>query len=321
MGQRTLKKQFMDLQKEGKLKILTTTSRDIGLLDVKTGNWKSVLERDEPYSVHHFTFFPDGSRGLHALPQHRLIGLVPTFSFLEVLALKSGHVSRLLQFADIAGHALSSDGTKIVFAGVAQVPVIENPTPQDLLLRRYASAMDHSLYLFDIPSRKLEKLVEKEGSNVPSVASWSPDGSKVLYQTTWSELSVYDFPTRSTWRVLEKFTNVSWSPDGSRIYYQHPTPLIVPKGDRNYYSIKPDGTGKELLLDNSKNEIGIPIIHHIGRIGTPLYPSPDGRFILFGRVRGNLEIHHRVYVMDLQTRKTVALGDVSDLQDWHLDWT
>ena len=127
----------------------------------------------------------------------------------------------------------------------------------------------------------------------------------IIYASGDGEKFIYNRETKSSQKILDKKASyTSWSHDSKRIYYLNDMAFI--SKDQNYYSINTDGGDKRLFIKN-KPLSNFPF-RYIGRIGSPIYSSLDGRYLLYARNCDDQTFAEKVYVMDTQTNETAELG-------------
>jgi Tol biopolymer transport system component len=120
------------------------------------------------------------------------------------------------------------------------------------------------------------RLIEAEGwLNQPT---WSPDGKQVAYHVAATPRNEGEYPRPTTIWIADVETDAArrlatpdvahaadpdWSPDGTRIVYStvgfresEGGPPLTPQDD--IYTIRPDGTGNELICDGAMPVEGTP---------------------------------------------------------------
>jgi len=99
------------------------------------------------------------------------------------------------------------------------------------------------------------------GRNTSAGVEWSPDGTKLAFETEWRPgdgpdlfvvrrngtglRNLTDNPSL-THKVLEASSDPAWAPDGSRILFNQ-AQIIDDMFGFDLYSIRPDGTGRTLV--------------------------------------------------------------------------
>ena len=182
----------------------------------------------------------------------------------------------------------SPDGSKIAFHSKRAPSIhIEGTRP-----RLELTTPNYDVFVIDADGSDLVRLTEDSATDW--LPSWSPDGSKIVFQSNRDgvgevfvmnangsdERNITNHPAMDGWPT--------WSPDGSKIAFQSQR-----DGNTEIYMMNPDGTGLTRLTSNAEWDAG------------PSW-SPDGTRIVFETARhGSFEI----YVMDAdganQTRLTV----------------
>ena len=172
---------------------------------------------------------------------------------------------------------------------------------------------ERSLCSIDLQTKEITELV-KDVTFVTTQAC-SPDGKEIVY-TTHNDttniyyIAIYNFETKTSRKIAEGM-HPAWSPEGEKIVFVGKFP------ESNFYTIHPDGTGKELLISNTlldKFKISGIFGESVGSIdvvfGGMLW-SPDGKYLYYTRA-AVLHIldtaeHHVSFVMDVKTKKSIRL--------------
>lgn len=113
-----------------------------------------------------------------------------------------------------------------------------------------------TVHLYNPITQETEVLID-EGHTVPSLLTWSPDGSKLAFidfsTRERSANDIFDMTTRTLTRVTDHPANdsgIRWTPDGERIIF------TSARGNnalvKSIYSIRPDGTDLQLLLEDER---------------------------------------------------------------------
>lgn len=150
------------------------------------------------------------------------------------------------------------------------------------------------------------KLIASDISS--DVASWSPDGHKITYESSSGtgekrdfHVNVIDLTTGEVTKIAEGRCP-SWSPHGDRIAYLDPL-------ERTYLSIPPDGGTSTPLIRGGKKVRGDPILSE------PVVWSPDGRYVV---IVGYYDGGTMMTLVDLATSKQTVLDHGGDwlLASW-----
>lgn len=193
-----------------------------------------------------------------------------------------------------------------------------------------------------------------------SYPTWSPDGSRVLYESSVSgnwEIYTVDLEGISdNGGNVTKLTNntdldrmPSWSPDGQFIAF-----ISDRDGDFEVFRMRPDGTEQSQLTYNDLPEIhpywtpdsqrivfnsrlGEQRIYDIwimnrdgseqtillqdGELNSYAQMSPDGTQIVFDKWQDNNENNGEIYVLDVKSRELRRLTNNEDIYDGYPTWT
>jgi len=136
-----------------------------------------------------------------------------------------------------------------------------------------------TIYLTDPIARDTRSLVE--GRVVPSLLTWSPDGTKLAFidfadrDTNTNDLFVYDLPTDTLTRLTDHRGDDSapaWTRDGEALLFTSPRAnenALV----RDIYRVSASGGEPELLFeDTTERGYTLPLAH------------PDGERVIFRRL-------------------------------------
>jgi Tol biopolymer transport system component len=150
------------------------------------------------------------------------------------------------------------------------------------------------------------KLIANDISS--NIASWSPDGHKITYESESGtgehrdfHVNVIDLATGQVTKIAEGHYP-SWSPHGDRIAY-------LDSPGRLYLSITPDGGAVTPLIKRSKKIFGELIL------SGPLVWSPDERYVI---ATGYYDGGTTLTLVDLTTSKATTLKEGGDwlLASW-----
>ncbi len=309
----SLKERITELMHAGKLEILLYNSNEISFVNINNtedasplfGNWGTHVNYSQAI------LFP-GARYLAYMLHGSYIGQDTIKMFNTV----TGDTTDLITLKGIGGIALSPSGKELAYTiddkgvdwSTYKGVTLQENIPLAFEQQQKFASQNQSLFVIDIESKMTEVLVESNVYTVENTA-WSPDGKKIIYESGDGEKFVYDREAKTSTKILGKDTNyLSWFPDSSRIVY-----CDWPNAkDDDFYSIKPDGSDKNLFLENK------PLGHFFPNdreIQSCIYFSPDGKYILFGRDTGFKGGSERVFVMDMETKEHISVG-YGDIAGW-----
>ena len=134
------------------------------------------------------------------------------------------------------------------------------PNPEiggEILYRCDAAGVHSGLFLLDVSSGQVRRVTADDAWNLD--ASWSPDGQRIVYQSTRdgrSDVYVMDLSSGDVHRISDGrgFNGYpSWSPDGRWIAYESSRDGIEAKPDppgyyREIYLVREDGSDRHRLL-------------------------------------------------------------------------
>lgn len=199
--------------------------------------------------------------------------------------------------------AWSPDGEKLaVIATLASTdPNVD--WPEESLFDRLAKKVPERtsrLFAFSVADKSLEefKLGAEPLNWIRSDQIWSPDGTKLLYVIS-RDLDLKKFRgeirvltlARKEMRLLAYGDLPTWSPVDDRIVFRGE--------DKNFYMIRSDGSGQELLLKPKPKSV------HPYDLLSPFLWSPDGRWLLVPR--GSAPGMVDLFVMDPETKEMVRI--------------
>ena len=238
-----------------------------------------------------YTFSPDGSSIAFVIHGYDKPG-DPTDFALHTLSIKDSQVTNIIpykKFSFIGYICYSPDSKKIYFIGALEIP-------------------EYALHSIDLQTKEITELVK--GAVSMTTQACSPDDKEIVYKTGSDVIAIYNTETKTSRNITEGW-HPAWSPDGKKIVF-----VGKPK-DRNFYTIHPDGTGKELLISNTlldKFKISGIFGESVGSINVVfggMFWSPDSNYLYYTR---NAVLHildtaesQVSFVMDVKTKKSIRL--------------
>jgi TolB protein len=154
----------------------------------------------------------------------------------------------------VASPKYSPDGGTIAFTAYRHPRDAKPGRPSDL------TGATGALFLADADGDHLRRLTPW-GRNTSAGVEWSPDGTKLAFETEWRPgdgpdlfvvrrngtglRNLTDNPSL-THKVLEASSDPAWAPDGSRILFNQ-AQIIDDMFGFDLYSIRPDGTDRTLV--------------------------------------------------------------------------
>lgn len=205
------------------------------------------------------------------------------------------------QITDLWAAAMSPDGSKIAYAASKNSTV---PQFDCDLERKLRKANEGTFAHPVIPRIGIHVLDTRTGAEVFSRdvgyvyvgdLSWSPDGTRIVYDTyenppdqpylkIVNSIFVLDLATSSAKKITEG-SRASWSPSGEWIAYLDASPQ---SGDLNRVTVvHPDGAGKRVLITLGKRRFLLGIEQRTIR-HAPVW-SPDSKELLLDEMT-NLDI-------------------------------
>ena len=171
------------------------------------------------------------------------------------------------------------------------------------------------MFVFDLATKTRHTLIE---SGIRRM-TWSPNDREIVYEGIDDDILIYNLDTGQSRMLIAKGQAEgfpTWSPSGEWIAYLD--------AERSYYRIRPNGSGRELLLENFKPSWWDRLSWNMGRhpvadISGPVVWSPDSQYLLYGRHAGPVGLQTMLYIVDLKSRQHVRLGEFngwSPLGSW-----
>lgn len=160
-------------------------------------------------------------------------------------------------------------------------------------------------YIVDIENGRRYFLTVAEDTD--NCAKWSPDGTQLAVYADFTVAVINADATGYRWLSDSAGTCPAWSPDGERIAFAE---MIEGSGGvSEIYTIKPDGTDKQLISSELEAE-------EIVRLGGITW-SPDGRYMAFS---GLHETHVDVWALEVATG-TIAPIDHTEFDESRPSWS
>lgn len=231
-------------------------------------------------SIREEALAPDGSRVAFVL---WTVGNGKRSACLTIVNLATGSAECFVEAEDIGGPAWSPDGKQIAYAGGLER---EGEDP-----RRFA------LFLLDVSTRRSERLLS-EGSYALTNQAWAPSGNQLVY--AFSEkpadppsIRIYDLRSQSSRELVRGSGIATWSPTGEWIAY------LTSKDDgTTMHLITPRGDDNKMLLQDAGR---------FDQLMTPPIWSPDGEYLLYGRLYPKDPVGNVPYVFELATGREEAV--------------
>jgi Tol biopolymer transport system component len=169
------------------------------------------------------------------------------------------------------------------------------------------------VHIIDLKTRA-EKVIPAIGRHGGITLSWSPDGRYIAYDmlprrpyegaTKYSpEILILDLETGES-KAIANGLGPAWSPSGEWIAFldsprasQVAGWLITPPAPSRLLLVRPDGTGRKILL-KIRGDFGFP---------GPLVWSPDSKTILVNEVRDIDKATMDIKLLDIATGKLTTI--------------
>lgn len=304
-----LQKRITELAHSGKLEILLETSDGLKFVNINNVKYEGdiILGQNSHFHIDLKALSHSGR-----YIAYTLFGYYLDKGTIKIFDVATGNTEDIATFKEIAGLAISPDDKKIAFVATYDDLGPYNGVPMSIenIAAHFKQKTEHDskvrgLFVIDLKSREIEKLIEKNVAYIENTA-WSPDGSKILYQAGDQSHAIIDLETRASKKILDKdYSYTSWTHDSKRIIYLND--LYVDAKDSHYYSVDLNGQDKQLFLEN-KELNKISLFSGVYKIQTPIYTSPNGEFLLYGRSAGFKGSCCEAYVMDTSTKETIPVG-------------
>lgn len=222
---------------------------------------------------------------------------------------------KLLNVTSAGNIAWSSDGKKLAFVANYQ------QMKDRFISNTRVHPSQGALVVFDLTTRTQRTLIETGvgGGGGLTTYAWSPDDREIAYEGIDDDILIYNLDTGQSRPLIAKGQAKgfpTWSPSGDWIAYMG--------ADRDYYRVHPDGSDRELLIENFKSSwkdwfSWEAWTHPVTEIWGPLIWSPDGQYLLYGRHAGQTGSQTMLQALDLQSRQSIRLGEFngrSPLGSW-----